>query len=76
MPYNLNQLYQTVNVRQVRWKKVAFIGKVFGMSRMRIFGMFARRSRKPKFKLSKPVAVVYTKDMEGMVERVLGHIVW
>ena len=34
-------------------------------------------NQKPKFKLSKPVNVVYgIEDMESQVKKVLGHIAW
>ncbi|CAG8615287.1 1326_t:CDS:2 [Paraglomus occultum] len=58
-----------------------FVGKVFGIVTDAKEWYFLECSfdnlERPKFKLSKPVVVVYNSDdTEGMVERVLGHIAW
>ena len=80
MPYNLNQLYQTVSVRRDGRRDV-FTGKTFGIITDAEKWYFLECSlddqERPRFKLSKPIVVVYdSDDMEGMVERVLGHIAW
>jgi hypothetical protein len=59
----------------------AFMGKVFGIVTDAEKWYFLECSlddqERLRFKLSKPIVVVYdSDDMEGMVERVLGHIAW
>jgi hypothetical protein len=59
----------------------AFMGNVFGIVTDAEKWYFLECSlddqERLRFKLSKPIVVVYdSEDMEGMVERVLGHIAW
>jgi hypothetical protein len=58
-----------------------FVNKVFGIVTDAREWYFLECSyddqERPKFKLSKSIAVAYdNENLESMVERVLGHIVW